>query len=174
MQEPIFAGLDRGTTAAGRRHLGEVTLVVHVHDGLDLEHAADECGGGRNTAAALKEIEVVYREPMDEAHLVSLEPFCGFLDGLTRALLQHGVVNEKTLTERRTKAVYRETRSSLRMDSNTDRALSGRSIIYDSTSVRVLLDSMAVQEIAQRTIIPIENSLFMGCKIYCNIRNFIV
>lgn len=49
----VHHGLQGGLSASYLGHIDEVTLVVHVEDGLDAQHGARNGGDSRNSAAAL-------------------------------------------------------------------------------------------------------------------------
>ena len=57
----IHQGLQCGGTATGLADVDEMTLVVHMDNGLDLKHGAHDGGGGGDTAAPLQKVEVVHR-----------------------------------------------------------------------------------------------------------------
>ncbi|MPM61597.1 hypothetical protein SDC9_108457 [bioreactor metagenome] len=75
----------------------EITLVVNVHDGLDVEDGGDGRGRSADAPAALKVDEVVHGEPVREAQLVLLHPFGELV--YAQVLLFCGVVNQQSLAQ---------------------------------------------------------------------------
>ena len=101
----VYQRTDGGFAAAGLADVGQLAVVVGVHDGLDLKRCAEKGRRGGDTAAALEVHEIVHGEPVAQMRAERLKVGGKLLHGSALALLLDGVVNEQALTEGGAEAV---------------------------------------------------------------------
>ena len=86
-------------TAADLVHGDQVTFVIHMDDGLDAQHAAEESSGGADAAAPLQMVQIVHGEPVREAHLVVFHPLGQIVQAHALGPLVAGMPHQKTLAQ---------------------------------------------------------------------------
>ena len=96
--ELVSQRIQRCLAAANGTDLNEVTFIVHVHDGLDVEHTAHKSHSGADAAAALEVNQIFYREPVSQLGEDFIGVSRGFLNGCTGILLVHNQLDEQTFT----------------------------------------------------------------------------
>ena len=97
-------GVDQVVVAPARAQLvlrkrRQVAVVVHIDDGLDVQHGTDDGGGGADAAAALQVAQVVHGDPVADVQLVLLHPGGQLFDGHAGIALVGSVPDQQTLTQ---------------------------------------------------------------------------
>ena len=101
----IGNGLQRCLAAAHLEHIDQVTVVVHMKHGLDLQHGAHKGGGSADTTAAFQIHQVVHGEPVAQMELRVLHPFVQLVQRHALIPLFASVPHQQSLTTGRAESV---------------------------------------------------------------------
>ena len=93
-------------TAANLGGIDEMTVVVNVDDGFDVQHGAHHGGGGADTAAPLQMSKVIHGDPVADVQLVFFNPVPQGIDVQTLVPLVAGIPYQQTLAQGSAEAVH--------------------------------------------------------------------
>ena len=80
--------------------------VVHMHDGLDGQHGAEQRRGGADTAAPLQMVQIVHGEPVADPALGLLGKGVDLLQRLAGFLLPGAEIHQQSLAQRGAQGVH--------------------------------------------------------------------
>ena len=97
-----------GLPAPGLADGNEAALVVHVHDGFDGQHSAEQRGGGVDAAAPLQVVQVVHGKPV--AHLAPglQSEVVDLLQRAALGLFPGAEVHEQALAQRGAQGIHHQ------------------------------------------------------------------
>ena len=101
-------GLDGCLPAPDLAHTDQMTLVVHMEDGLDGQHGSHYRGGGADAAAPLQIHQVIDGKPVAQMQPVFLQPPGQRFHGHTGIPLFRGMKSKQPLTQGGAQAVYHQ------------------------------------------------------------------